>query len=545
MASDTAGIFGALAKGAQAFGTPGSRAEAKLRKAQSDDQLAKLNLRQESGIDEQQFDVMKQQLDLQSQEIKKAQGRLTRDATDQAFRSFNIDGNPKHFNNALKDPTVAKLFPDVVSVLSVDPVNDAQLLEEEGIAPEDINPKRHLKFIDVDGGVSIVDMSIVQATTGFDQRMNDEERARFREDMELGIQQQKADTGEVQAQANLIQAQRGPRPQQATTTLRDSRESGRIADKEARGEALTGQEEAFKNRIRDKNIGNVAGQQAEVRDIRSRVIERAGGRQKFSQLDFSLPAVRDEYEEDIQDIERIGKLELDRDTTKILRETGKLANFAKAAGGLSEERTGAFDNLWATGSKYLEGEIDQDQLAQMQSASEYRVMRNFALKAMSGAAVTASEAVRDKQAFGTLNQRFPAVMAQFKTMLNGMKSDMESVLTLNDSMVARFRSGGSLDDINDTIKGIDTTLNAITAGGTAPVVKGKTKPAKPGFFARVFGSGKSLSEQQRLLAELPPPTGAELQVARDLYIANPDYRARVDSATGRDQKRALIVEANQ
>lgn len=544
------GIFGALAQGAAAFGTPDSRAAARLRKAQSDAELANLNLRQDSGVEELGLDVLKEQLALQSQQLKAQSGQLARNTTDEAFRSFNIDGNPKHFNNALKDPTIAKLFPDVTSVLKVDPVNDLTLLEDAGLTPESLQAKRYLKFLSTDGESSIVDMSIIQATTGFDQRMNDEERTRFVQEMELSIAKQKADSGSVQAQANLIQAKRGPKEPPPTTTLRDSKESGRIADKEARGETLTGQEKAFKARIRDKNIGNVAGQQAEVRDIRDRIIEQAGSRQKFAKLDFSSPIIRDEFEADIQDIERIGKLELDRDTIKILRETGKLANFAGGAGELTSERTGAFDNLWATGTKYLEGQVDQEQLAQMQAASEYRVMRNFALKAMSGAAVTANEAVRDSQAFGTLNQRFPAVMSQFKTLLNGMKSDMESVVTLNDSMVARFRSGGSLDDINDAIKGIDATLNAISNANTLPTVGPGERPAKePGFLARMFGSGRELSKQQRELAnkkveELPELTREELSNARKLYASDAEFKAKVDSAKTVQEKRALIEEAN-
>ena len=82
------GLFSSLAQGAQAYGTPDSRAAAKTRKAQSDAELSKLNLRQEAGIDEQEIKILKDS-------NQKLINESARNKTDSAFRAFNADGDAR------------------------------------------------------------------------------------------------------------------------------------------------------------------------------------------------------------------------------------------------------------------------------------------------------------------------------------------------------------------------------------------------------------------------------------------------------------------
>ncbi len=434
------GLFGALAKGAVGYGTPDSRSAARTRKAQSDRQLEKLNLRSEAGIDEQEVQILK---DSNQQLLNES----ARNKTDSAFRAFNIDGDTRHFNEALKDPTIANLYPDVLTVDRVDVQNDTKLIAQAGLDPNDFNdeaigPKltgRFVKFTRKDGTKELVDMTQLQAATGFTKRMNNKELEELKTRSEITKNLKSSDNN--------------------TADMKNSIREGEILDKQKQGTPLSNEETSFLSLMKDKRQGNTAGKLDEVDAQQSAMLESVGGPEGWDKLDLSDRDTRRKLAPFIQRMERMGNLNLPNDSRQVVRQVNKLMSLAEPVGKLTTEETGLMDATLFKLGKYVPGTMTAEKMTGLQAASGYNAFQNELRKVLYGSVLTPGEIEKFNSAYGTLKQQFPEVMTQFGTMLRGLRADIESVVDLNNEYIAEYRLGGSADEINTMIDNIDTVLS--------------------------------------------------------------------------------------
>ena len=128
---------------------------------------------------------------------------------------------------------------------------------------------------------------------------------------------------------------------------------------------------------------------------------------------------------------------------------------------LTPEVTGAFDSAYRRAKSYLFAEVDETDKLAAQSA--YSAFRNTTRHALFGSALTDGEIKAFNEAFGTLAQKFPAVMTQFKTALIQTKSKLQTIYESNDPVLAHYYMGKNAGKLEDIIREIDNRLELFEA----------------------------------------------------------------------------------
>ena len=78
-----------------------------------------------------------------------------------------------------------------------------------------------------------------------------------------------------------------------------------------------------------------------------------------------------------------------------------------------------------------------------------------------------SEVKNFTKAFGTLAQKYPAVITQFKQAITQTKAKLETVSQLNNPILAHYYMGGSIDDVEDIIYRLDENIKRLSTFPTA------------------------------------------------------------------------------
>lgn len=447
-----------LAIGAQGIGTPTSRAEARARKAQSDEELKKAQLRDQEGVVDQEVQIVKEQ-------NKKLLGDMARIKTFDAFRAYNSDYDTRHLNRALADPVIKNLFPDVVSVDKINPANDGRLIRESGfdeglfddpeLGPNAID--RFVKINKADGTQEISDIVNLQAATGYTKAMTAEELDRLEKRSVI---------------AKNLKTGQGT----DTASAKDAVKWGPILNKLQKhpdGSTLTPDELAFHKLMTDKTQGNIAGRVEEVDATTKEMLESVGGDAGWQKLDLSKRSTRLKVGPAIEKIEKLGGLELSAEHEKVITNVNKLLALGEPAAKLTDKETGLIDNVFFRMKKYVPGTLTDDDLRAVQASSGYAAFQNELRKVLYGSVLTPGEIEKFNSAYGTLRQQFPEVMSQFGTMLRGLQADIESVANFNNPYVIEYRLGATSDRVDNLIDNVDSVLDNLVID-TQEVIKPPT-----------------------------------------------------------------------
>lgn len=431
-----------LAQGAQGIGTPTSRAEARARKAQSDAELRRQNLRKQEGIDEQEINILKEQ-------NKKLLNEMARSKTYDAFRAYNSDLDPRHLNRALQDPVIKNLFPDVVAVDKINPTSDQNLIQSSGLdnalfEDSEIGPNalgRFVKIIKADGTMEISDLTSLQAATGYTTHMDNIELQKLK-DRSIITKNLKTGKGED------------------TTDNKNAKRWGEILNKPETD--WTSEDIAFNKLMIDKTQGNIAGQLGASEGAQADLLKLVGGDEGWQALDLTDRKTRLKVGPYIERMERLGGLELKAEDKKIITNMNKLVSLGAPAAKLTPEETGLMDSMWFRMKKYVPGAITDDDLRAIKAASGYQAFQNELRKVLYGSVLTPGEIEKFNGAYGTLSQQFPEVMAQLGTMLKGLQADLDTVSNFNNPYVVEYRLGGTSEKVEQVSENIDTILNNLT-----------------------------------------------------------------------------------
>ena len=126
---------------------------------------------------------------------------------------------------------------------------------------------------------------------------------------------------------------------------------------------------------------------------------------------------------------------------------------------LTPEVTGALDTTLRNVKNYISDSTDSVDSVAAQSA--YGAYRNTIRHALFGSALTETEVTAFNEAFGTLKQKYPAVLTQFKTSIMQLKSKLQTVADTNNPYIAKYYMGKSAEEVDIIIGRLDERLEML------------------------------------------------------------------------------------
>lgn len=183
-------------------------------------------------------------------------------------------------------------------------------------------------------------------------------------------------------------------------------------------------------------------------------------------------AERADVHEAIAEIEDLRGIKLSTEDKRLARQFRDLTSLGNQAGEkLTDKETGLLDSMLNKVNAYLFNEVGGKE-----ATSAYESFRNIYRNALYGATLTKSEIDSFNKAMGTLGQQTKPVLAQLKTQLNSMRSQLESVRDTNDPYLAHYYFGSGIDGIDDAIQGIEQRLDLVNRIDTSKEIRVKRKP---------------------------------------------------------------------
>jgi hypothetical protein len=349
-------------------------------------------------------------------------GQIARQKTFDMLRAYDADSHVKHLDNAMrKDPILSDIYKDILSVEKLDMQNDAKIIRESGIMDLEDGPNmsqealqhRFLKVTRPDGTKEVVDILDLQAATGYLNALNATELEQY-------------GPGELEKTARFV-AETTEQPLDEVTS-------------------------ALYNK---KVAGVTPGQIAIAEKAEEKLLETFGGPEKFFATDFSDKGNRMLASREIRAMEQAGGDELAAADRADLKDINTLIVSADIVSEeLTPEATGILDNFTSNVQKYL----DDQGIAQTEARAAYNAYRNALLRSFGGTAMSESEVKNFERAFGSLSQKFPAVISQFRQALLQTKAKLETVARLNNPYIAHYYLGTSQDDLDIITSRMENTL---------------------------------------------------------------------------------------
>lgn len=208
----------------------------------------------------------------------------------------------------------------------------------------------------------------------------------------------------------------------------------------------------------------------EAKDVRTALIK-----QGIYTKDLTNRQTRREMGPLIADLEKLMGVELDAEEKRTVRNMRELTMLGGKAGeALGPEETGVLDNMFNKFKRYV-----SDNVPSTVATAAYETFRNSMRHALYGSALSQAEINAFNSAAGTLGQQAGPVLQQLATQMHTIKSQLQSVYDMNDEMVAEYRLGASLEDIDKALEQMDVRISMITQQSGKRVSKKELKTAVP------------------------------------------------------------------
>lgn len=451
-----AGLGKALQVGAQGVAAHQS---AKERRSTFQRQVAEDKLATSTAQAQNTPEKVQESVDAVSAQNRGIIAKQAKSETFAALRSYDADSNTKHLNNMLKNsPQLRKLYGNVVSVEKINPAADQALLVREGLDPgafsnENIDNQaflhRILKVTNPDGSQRLVDMQQIMIGTGYSASLT-------QQDLEASLKRS-------QIEKNL-RGQKGVDPV-------IQRETEYLA-----GKGL-GTEEEIAGKLYTHKVAGVTPAKLEIASAAEDSLNTMFG-DKFFETDFSDRGNRVRASKAIREMEQAGGEELSAADRTDLKDINVLiASGTAVADDLSPEATGILDNLTSNVEKYMSDE----KIEHTTGRAAYNAYRNALLRAFGGTAMSDAEVKNFNAAFGTLAQKYPAVLSQFKQAIEQTKAKLETISRVNNPYLAHYYLGTSQDELDSITTRLDRNLDMLSTHGRAAPPGEPQAPAQPAW----------------------------------------------------------------
>ena len=409
---------------------------------------------------------------------RQMQSKGLQQSTYQAFRMYETDGSTRHLNQFLQSAKTNPVGQSMWGQWSrFDPVVRNQeteaMLGRHGIT--DIDDffsdaelvKSKVMATDQTGKQVMLDMNKVYQGTGFTAHMTQEE---------LKTQQQRAQIenlmrGQQSAETNII----GRIAEEDNLSTYEAAQAyygiknagGKLGSKIERvAQQLREDNENLSYveslRMATKTVETRTASQKDLEQAetsREALDEAAGG--DFFTADLSDPAIRRKVGPLITEIEKLTDKELTTEDKRVARTLRSLTSLGAEAGEeITDEQAGIADKLWRGLKSYVTNNIEGTE-----GVAAYETFRNTLIKSMSGATVTPTEEKALNRALGTLGQQTGPVLSKLMTQMKDVKTQLQSIIQMNDEHVAQYYLGSSLEDIDIALEAIDERVEYFRSYG--------------------------------------------------------------------------------
>lgn len=486
-----ANVLTGLASGIRGYQTGiRSREEAQRLKAEQDRKLA--SQPDPALVKSEKELALEQQIVTFNTELDRAAGK----EFNEALRRSTLNKNPSAMNNAMKNPRIKQMFPNVARFLPVnlDDPEDLRMLDEEMRdqaaedeqalpTPQDTsnpvdtlvpslsgitgrpntlgkefwqnNPQllsRYVKTVGKDGTVDYMDTNVFKARSGYKNFITDKEMEEELASLDL-VKARREALGMDKKPKNSLAYQKGVELTQAQENVNNGIEV-----------------EKNKNIIRaiEKDFSyDPTDDQKEIAGIRKArdkfYLEQEGGRKGF----LSRPMVPGSDEENTArelafDLMKLDKnLKFTPEEEREVREIKTLTDLGDVVtGGLTSNATGLWDNFKAKIGGYIPGghSAPEEKAARTAFATFYNTVLNRTF----GATVPKAEMEKMTSAMANLNQQLPSVLAGLRGQVAKLRSSINSIGNFTDPLIAKVFLGMNKQQINELISRIDIAITTMT-----------------------------------------------------------------------------------
>jgi hypothetical protein len=434
---------------------------------------------------------------------------VMRSQTYDAFRRFQADNDVKHLNTFLKEakqnPIGRNVYGDytrVDSIGNLDTQEAQQLLRKAGY-PEPAetlsDPDMQNEFVVAtgqDGSRTLLQMSQLYASTGYTQRMTQQELDQAQQKAQIAQLEKYPNSAESQiirdiAKENNITLLQAAQKYKAVTKSRNAgstvertakairqsnpwmseeqslreaaillKSGGTASEREAydKVEPEPGEEgylenldEVNKRKERTSQIKNAD----EAMATREKIDELAGG--DYFELDLTKPENRRKVGPQIRRLEQLTNSELTTEDKRVARNIRDLISLGKTAGDkLTSEETGLLDHMFGKVKRYFSDNVKGEE-----ARASYETFRNVFRNALYGASLTDNEIKTFESAAGSLSQQAGPVLKQLQVQMESLRNQLQSIYNMNDEYVAQYYVGTDLETLDRAIEGIEERVQLI------------------------------------------------------------------------------------
>lgn len=447
------------------------RKTAKLRQAQMDEELQKIQLRQETGVIENEVGLLRQQTD-------DMRNKLTQQESFTVFDAYVADSNPNHINRLLQTNDhwrnlIEGIAGPITSFNRIDLMADREWLATKyKLSSEELNKldmdnfqSRFLKATRPDGSVDMVDMANLYGSTGYAKYKSGEQRKAIADKLNLQKIAKGLGTGTIPTM---------------------QKNAARAAEAQTRIDKGEGTEEdrQFLRGWTAETAGKLPGRFDVARKTTDKLLKQFGGEDKFFGVDFGERSNFNKAYPYIAEIEALEGVEFTSREKTDLMDLRDLIGLSDPASQLTEKETGLFDTMLFKVRQYI-----SDNVEGTESVVAYKAFRNTVQHALYGSALSLTEKKSMTESYGTLGQQLGPVLTHFKSALEQVKNKVETVALMKNPYSVKVRLGVDQVRLDTIIARIEERIEFITGLSTeAPGTELPGTETPEDLIAGAFGA---------------------------------------------------------
>ena len=455
--SATEGFFGALAGGAETYVRETSpqavtdRASARFKQQQMQRELEQQQYQDRTGSWKAEVDAVR----AQNEDLM---NKIAKQDTFNAFQMYSADYDPRHLMRAIHtNPVLRDIYSDVVSIDKIDPANDTILMRNSGLDETNFDPNRYLKVTRPDGRKDVMDMLEVYKGTGYLNQVSNQELERLLKESQINKNNKPPSRG-------------GKSSDKGTAMERNAAAVAAARDRIEAGVGSSEDEELI--RMADKEqAGVIPGKFRVAAETKEALFEEFGGVNEFYGTNFSVESKEGNTNymraiPYVRQIEELEGIDLTSAQKTQLSDIRALIALGDPAAEITDAETGLIDNMLLNFKKYV-----SDEVGGLAATSAYASFRNSVRHALYGAALTDAEIKSFNESFATLGQKTGPVLEQFKTAMQQVKANLNSIARMTSPISAKVRLGMDQEGIDRIIAQIDRRIQFLNS--KAPIAPEK------------------------------------------------------------------------
>lgn len=438
-------------------------------------------------------DTAKLQFDQLKTQVTELQNKLARDDTFKAFDAFDASNDPKYLNIALKNPDIAKAFPNVTSIAKFNPYDKTQLnqLYKFGIPQEAINldeqgtlttstdfnydalSNEFLVVTSTDGTQTVTPKTGLYGMTGYLNYKSDKEqedilnKAKAAYYMGTGRGSMGKDTAFSKNYEKLLEID--PTGKLAETYAKSTSgmdTKGTTFSRDVEYLTSTYGPDVAKAFVTSKTLSEGQIKEKDIKTTKDNISKTVGSVTDITRIS-KLPNDNSQkvaLANEMNTLARQQGLNIDQFISTELKGAISASNFGEAAAQISTAEAGPIDNLIKQFRNYIDPNVKPSDPATL-----YNQVGIQMANTIFGATYTPSENAKFQDGFGSLAQQPGAIRSKAKAVLGSYLDTLNSLSAkISDPQLFAYHIQPRIDAIKEAMAKLDKGTAGVksTSGGS-------------------------------------------------------------------------------